>query len=48
MMLALTLLILLNASKAGAYVAADNVDAETKVLNDACHLASANVVLLLM
>jgi len=48
MMLALTLLVLPDASKAAAYAAADDADAETKMLNAARHLAVANDVLLLL
>ncbi len=48
MMLALTLLLLLDAFKVVAYVADDDVDAKHKMLNAARHLANANVVMLLL
>jgi hypothetical protein len=48
MMLALTLLLLPHAFKADAYDVDDDVDAETKMLNVARHLANANDVLLLL
>ncbi len=48
MVLALTLLLLPDASKAVAYVAIDDADAETKMPNATCHLAGANVVLMLL
>ena len=48
MKLALALLLLPHAFKAAAYVVVDDVDAETKMLNVARHLASANDVLLLL
>jgi hypothetical protein len=48
MMLAPTLLLLSDEFKAAAYVDADDVDAETKMLNASRHLAEANVVVLLL
>ena len=48
MILAMPLLLLFDASKVAAYVGVDDVDAETKMLNVSCHLAGANVVLLLL
>jgi hypothetical protein len=48
MMLALALLLLPDAFKSVAYVVVDDVDAETKMLNVARHLANANVVMRLL
>ncbi len=48
MMLALMLMLLPDASKTAAHVAADDADANAKMLNDACHLAGANALLLLL
>ena len=48
MMLALTLLLLPDASKAAAHAAADDAHANAKMPNVACHLAGANAVLLLL
>ncbi len=48
MMLALTLLLLPDAFKAVAYDVADDVDAETKMMNVARHLTDASGVLLLL
>ncbi len=48
MMIALPMLLLLDASKGDAYVVVDDVDAETKMMNDACHLVGANDVLMLL
>ncbi len=42
LMLALTLMLLLDALKTDAYAAADNADdADAKMPNDACHLSGA-------
>jgi len=41
MMLALTLMLLLDALKAATYAVVDNADADAKTPNDACHLAGA-------
>ena len=48
MMLALTLLLLPDASKAASYAAAHDADAETKMPNATRHLVGANDVLLLL
>ena len=48
MMLALTLMLLPDAFKAAAYAAADDDDAETKMPNNARHLAYANDVMPLL
>ena len=47
MMLALTLMLLLDASDATAYAAANDANADAKIPNTARHLAGAYVVLLL-
>ena len=47
MMLALTLMLLLDASDAAAYAAANDANADAKMPNVARHLAGAYVVLLL-
>ncbi len=47
MMLALTLMLLLDAYDAVAYVAANDANADAKMPNDARHLAGAYAVLLL-
>ena len=41
MMLALTLMLLLDAFKTVAYAAADNANADAKMSNAACHLVGA-------
>ena len=48
MMLSLTLLLLHDVFKVVAYVVGDDVDAETKMLNDDRHLVDVNVVLPLL
>ena len=47
MLLALTLMNLLDAFDAAAYASADDANAKTKMPNDACCLSDANVVQLL-